>query len=281
MLKAEQPIGIFDSGIGGLTVARAINQRLPNESIVYFGDTAHSPWGDQSASAIQYYASRISQVLLEHNCKIIVIACNTASAVAFESVKNIVRDRALLFNVIDPAVNHIIHHHQAQTIGLIGTKQTVKSQAYAQRLASKSTSITLNSLATPVLTPLIEEGFIDTPAAQAMIEHYLSAPMFKDITALILGCTHYQLIKQQVNDFFKSRVEIIDSAQLIADIVFNEITNRGLINTGNNQSNTFYVSQDSDFFNHTAQQFFRGDIKLQTYAASYDAFEQRTVFSES
>jgi len=265
MLKAEQPIGIFDSGIGGLTVAKAINQQLPQESIIYFGDTAHSPWGNQSASAIQYYASRISQALLDHNCKIIVIACNTASAAAFESVQNIVRNHALLFNVIDPVVNHIVKNHQNQTIGLIGTKQTIKSQAYDTRLRNKTTSIQLNSLATPLLTPLIEEGFNNTQAAQEIIQHYLSDPQFKEITALILGCTHYPLIKQQVTEFFKHKVEIIDSAQLIADVIAKQLNERDLNNKSGKQTRTFYVSHDSEFFNQTAQQFFPGDIKLQTY----------------
>src|SRR4029079_3105222 len=107
MLKADQPIGIFDSGIGGLTVAKAIHQRLPQESIIYFGDTAHSPWGNQSSAAIQYYATRISETLLEQKCKAIVIACNSASAAAFDAVKHVVQNHALLFNVIDPVISHL------------------------------------------------------------------------------------------------------------------------------------------------------------------------------
>jgi glutamate racemase len=198
MLKAEQPIGIFDSGIGGLTVAKAIHQRLPQESIIYFGDTAHTPWGNQSATAIQHYATRISQTLLDHNCKIIVIACNTASAAALEAVQRIVRDRALLFNVIDPVIDHLSKFHQGQTVGLIGTKQTIKSEAYLNRLSRQAANIQLQSLATPLLAPLIEEGFSNTTSAQEIIDHYLQHPSLANITALILGCTHYPLIKQQV-----------------------------------------------------------------------------------
>lgn len=265
MLKAEQPIGIFDSGIGGLTVAKAIHQQLPDESIIYFGDTAHSPWGNQSATAIQYYASKISQALLEQNCKVIVIACNSASAAAFEAVQAIVGDKALLFNVIDPVISHLVQQHQNQTIGLIGTKQTIKSQAYSNRLKQQTTNIQLNSLATPLLAPLIEEGFSHTQSAQEIINHYLANPNFANIAALILGCTHYPLIKQQVNDFFQNKVEIIDSAQLIANEIAVQLEQRGLKNNTGKHSKTFYVSHDSEFFNHTAQQFFPGDIKLQTY----------------
>lgn len=265
MLKAEQPIGIFDSGIGGLTVAKAINLRLPQESIIYFGDTAHTPWGNQSATAIQHYASRISQTLLDHNCKIIVIACNTASAAALEAVQRIVRDRALLLNVIDPVIDHLIAKHPGQTVGLIGTKQTIKSEAYLNRLNRHAKDIQLKSLATPLLAPLIEEGFSNTSSAQEIIDYYLKHPTLENISALILGCTHYPLIKQQVSDFFGTKVEVIDSAQIIADVVATQLEQRELLNTNNQPTKTFYVSHDSEFFNHTAQQFFPGEIKLQTY----------------
>lgn len=265
MLKSEQAIGIFDSGIGGLTVAKAIHQIMPQENIIYFGDTAHTPWGNQSATAIQYYASRISQTLLDHNCKIIVIACNTASATAFDAVQRIVKDRAILFNVIDPVIDHLVTHHQNQTVGLIGTKQTIKSQAYLSKLTKQTSNITLQSLATPLLAPLIEEGFYNTNSAQEIINHYLQDPTLQNITALILGCTHYPLIKEKVAQYFGNRVNVIDSAELIAKEVAKELEIRDLRNSGSQGNRTFYVSHDSDFFNHTAQQFFPGDLKLQTY----------------
>jgi glutamate racemase len=265
MLKAEQPIGIFDSGIGGLTVAWAIHQQLPQENLIYFGDTAHMPWGNQSATAIQHYATKISQTLLEQNCKVIVIACNTASAAAFEAVQELVGNKAILFNVIDPVITHLANNYQNQNIGLIGTKQTIKSQAYATRLNKQASSIKLNSLATPLLAPLIEEGLSNSNAAQEMISHYLNHPSLESISALILGCTHYPLIKQRVTEFFKDKVEVIDSAQLISSEIARELKLRNLRNSNDKVSKTFYVSHDSDFFNQTAQQFFPGDIKLQTY----------------
>lgn len=264
-MLASQPIGIFDSGIGGLTVAKAIHQQLPNESLIYFGDTAHTPWGSQSASAIQHYASRISETLLAQKCKVIVVACNTASAAAYEAVKNVVRDQALLFNVIDPVIAHITANYQNKTIGLIGTKQTIKSQAYANRLNNISDTIALKSLATPLLVPLIEEGFSHTPIAQQIIQHYLNDPNLKNIAALILGCTHYPLIKQQVIDYFANKIEVLDSAQLIADVIASQLDTHNLRNPSTNAQMTFYVSHDSDFFTQTAQQFFPGNIKLQTY----------------
>lgn len=265
IIKSEQPIGIFDSGVGGLTVARAIHKQLPQESIIYFGDTAHSPWGSQSASAISHYASRISETLLQQNCKAIVIACNSASASAFEAIKDTVQDRALLFNVIDPVVEHVTNNYKNKTIGLIGTKQTIKSSAYLNRINTKTNSIDLRSLASPMLVPLIEEGFSNTSTASEIIKHYLSNPYLEGIAALILGCTHYPLIKQQVSDFFKQQIEIIDSAQLIAHVLEKSLQEKQLQNLTKKPEMTFYVSHDSEFFNQTAQQFFPGNIKLETY----------------
>lgn len=264
-VTAEQPIGIFDSGIGGLTVARAIHQQLPQEHLIYFGDTAHSPWGSQSSAAIQHYATRISQTLLEQKCKAIVIACNTASAAAFEAIQHVVQDHALLFNVIDPVITHLASTYNKKTIGLIGTKQTIKSATYQNRLRQQTNSITIQALATPLLVPLIEEGFCDARPTQDIIEHYLSNACLQDISALILGCTHYPLIKRRIIEFFNNKIEIIDSAQLIANLLGSELDKHNLRNQNLNPTMTFYVSHDSEFFNHTAQQFFPGDIKLQTY----------------
>lgn len=148
---------------------------------------------------------------------------------------------------------------------MIGTKQTIKSEAYANRLNKQTNTIILQSLATPVLVPLIEEGLSQTQAAQQIIHHYLSDPILKDISALILGCTHYPLIKQQVSNFFENKIEVLDSAQLISDVIAQQLDIHNLRNTTDNPQMTFYVSHDSGFFNQTAQQFFPGDIKLETY----------------
>jgi glutamate racemase len=265
MDKTRQPIGIFDSGVGGLTVAAAIHDLLPHENLLYFGDTAHTPWGSQSSSAIQHYATKITQTLLDHHCKMIVIACNTASAAALEAVQAVVAGTAPVFNVIDPVIEHLASNYANKTVGLIGTKQTVKSQAYANRLQQKCANICLNALATPMLAPLIEEGFSHTNAATEVIEHYLGHSSLQDISALILGCTHYPLIKEQVTKFFSTNVEVIDSAQIVAHAVAKQLAQDGLLNHSTGSSKTFYVSHDSEFFNHTAKRFFPGEFKLQTY----------------
>src|SRR6201997_4405924 len=156
-LNANQPIGIFDSGIGGLTVANAIAKVLPNEQLIYFGDTAHLPYGDKSPDSIKYYSIRIAQFLLEQNCKAIVIACNTASALAYETVKDFVGGKVPVIDVVNPIVNEIIKDDKLKHIGVIATKATIKSDIYARKLKHAVKHVEVSSLATPLLASMIEE----------------------------------------------------------------------------------------------------------------------------
>ncbi len=133
-IKASDPIGIFDSGIGGLTVAQAVKKRLPGENLIYFGDTAHLPYGDKSTAAIQAYSIKICDVLLQHNCKVILIACNSASAAAYELVKEYVGSKAKVMNVIDPVINYLRENLIQTTVGLIATKQTVLTGVYTKKV---------------------------------------------------------------------------------------------------------------------------------------------------
>src|SRR5690554_6546732 len=214
---ASAPIGIFDSGIGGRTVARAVKNVLPNEQIIYFGDTAHPPYGDKSTAAIQPYAVKMADVLLKANCKLILIACNSASTAAFELVKAYVASNAGVFNVIDPVVNFLRESQAAKKVGLIGTKQTVKSGVYHQKVNALGQNIQFVSLATPLLAPMIEEGFHKNEVSHGIIRSYLEHADLKELDALILGCTHYPLIKQQIDNFYGGAVEIIDSSEIVAN----------------------------------------------------------------
>src|SRR5690554_2013624 len=152
--KALAPIGIFDSGIGGLTVAMAVKNILPNEKIIYFGDTAHLPYGEKSTASIQAYSIKIADVLLRAQCKLILIACNSASSAAFELVKAYVASKASVFNVIDPVVNYLREAHAGNKVGLIGTKQTVNSGLYHQKINALGEEIEFVALATPLLAPM-------------------------------------------------------------------------------------------------------------------------------
>src|SRR5688572_28103728 len=156
-LLPSQPIGVFDSGIGGLTVAHAIRNHLPNESMIYFGDTAHLPYGEKSEAAIQAYSVKIADVLLKKRCKVIVIACNSASSAAYELLREYVGKNVRIINVIDPMVQLVAESFAGKQVGLIGTKRTVQSGVYVRKINELNKNIKVHSLATPLLAPMIEE----------------------------------------------------------------------------------------------------------------------------
>jgi len=262
---SSQPIGIFDSGIGGLTVAHALMQALPDENIIYFGDTAHLPYGDKSTAAIQAYSIKICDLLLSKNCKLILAACNSASAAAYDLLKEYVGSKAHVLNVIDPMVNHIREHYTNNVVGLIGTKQTIYSNIYKQKIEALNVGVQLKSLATPLLVPMIEEGFYLNHITEELIEEYLSHADLSQIQALILGCTHYPLIKTQIMKFYQDNVDILDSAEIVAQSVKAFLSYHNLLNTTVSQKNHFYISDFTDSFSHAAKLFFGEDIHLEHY----------------
>jgi len=258
----EQPIGIFDSGVGGLTVAHAIKQILPGENLVYFGDTAHLPYGDKSAEAIQYYSGRITEFLLSHNSKAVLVACNSASASAFDTLKKEFENRTLLVDVIDPVVDYI-GTRNLKKIGVIGTKRTISSGTYESKIRERSPETTVISLATPLFVPMIEEGFIFDDISNAVIRTYLSDKSLTGIEALILGCTHYPIIKNQINKFFNFNVEVIDSAKIVAGMLRDILEKDNLLNTKGNVKDLFFVSDYTTYFEKIARMFFEKTITLE------------------
>lgn len=261
-LKKEQPIGIFDSGVGGLTVAGAIKRLLPEENLIYFGDTAHLPYGDKSKETITHYSERITEYLLERNCKIIVIACNTASANAYERVLSLVKNRALVINVIDPIIDYVTSLKTSAAIGVIGTKGTINSATYEKKLLKKNSRLRVVSMATPLFVPMIEEGFIYDDISNAIIRSYLSKEPLQNIDTLILGCTHYPIIKNQINRYYNFKVTIIDSSSIVAQFLRELLLKNRLNNINNNASCTFYVSDYTDYFKTISKLFFEEDIEL-------------------
>jgi glutamate racemase len=260
------PIGIFDSGIGGLTIAHAVAQTLPHENIIYFGDTAHFPWGDKSTAAIQAYSIKICDMLLKQHCKVILIACNTASSAAYELVKEYVGSKALVINVIDPLIDHIRQIYPNKTIGLIGTKQTVHSNVYKKKVDELDLNITLNSLATPLLAPMIEECFSDITMTKEIIAGYLAQPELEHIEALILGCTHYPLIRKEIEQYYQHKIRVLDCTEIVAKELQVLLAKHKLLNTDDRQPlNKFYVSDYTESFATCAKQFFLEDIQLEPY----------------
>lgn len=261
----QKPIGIFDSGIGGLTVAHALTELLPHEQILYFGDTAHLPYGDKSTAAIQAYAVKICDLLVKQKCKVILIACNSASAAAYDLVREYVGSKAKALNVIDPVIAYVGTHYPSKTIGLIGTKQTVNSNVYRKKIDDLNQNITLQSVATPLLAPMIEEGFFNNNISESIIQAYLSDPWLQDIEALILGCTHYPLIKNQIVNFYQGRVDIVDASQIVARHVKDFLDKENLASAGLTKDHTFYVSDFTRSFEAATRIFFGREVHLEHY----------------
>lgn len=260
---SEAPIGIFDSGIGGLSIAKAIKEALPNEQIIYFGDTAHMPYGEKSAEAIGQYIEGITHYLKLKSCKALVVACNSASSV-LPQIAITDFDPGLILNVIDPVVEKLSYMPSIRRIGVIGTKKTVLSGVYENRIHALDSLKDVVALPTPLLAPMIEEGYFNDDISSAIIHAYLDYPDFKNIDALILGCTHYPLIKQQIQDYVGARVSLYDATALIPNQLKSLLSERGLLSTTPSQhSDHFYVSDYTASFENAARMFFGTKIQLE------------------
>lgn len=264
-LLSSRPIGVFDSGIGGLTVAHAIRNLLPNESMIYFGDTAHLPYGDKSEAAIQAYSIKIADVLLKKGCKVIVIACNSASSAAYELLKEYVRKDTHIINVIDPMVEFVLDRFPDNHVGLIGTKRTVQSDVYSRKITEGKKNISLHSLATPLLAPMIEEGFFNNQISHEIIAQYLSDPALSKIQALILACTHYPLIKKEIDTFYQGKMTILDSSEIIAIALKKYLEKEEMLNEQLAANRHFLVSDYTDSFEASARMFFHEAVHLEKH----------------
>lgn len=258
----EAPIGVFDSGIGGLTVAHALKEVLPLENIVYFGDSAHLPYGDKSEESVVIYAKKICSFLLAQNCKAIIIACNTASAYAFEILKDL-HPNVLIIDVISPMVDHLVAQ-DFNTIGIIGTKGTTQSKIYPKKIAEKAKNIQVKTLATPLLVPMIEEQLIHNNISREIIKNYLDTPKLKGIEALVLACTHYPLIKSEIAEISEHKFHIFQSAEIVASHVKSVLTDQNLLSEKQGED-AFYVSDYTDSFDYLSKFFFGDDINLREF----------------
>ena len=265
MKHSDSPIGIFDSGIGGLTVANAVLNTLPNESFIYFGDTAHLPYGDKSPETIKRYCSVITEFLLENNVKMIIIACNSASSVAFEYVQEIaMKQNVQVINVIDPVVDYI-HLHNIKNVGVIGTRATIGSNIFPSKIQHLHPQTQVESLATPLLAPMIESGFIKGDISKAIIEAYLIEPELDKIEALILACTHYPLIKKEISEFYidhQRQVEILATNEIVAEYVKKVLEESDLISKSDRVRHQFFVSDYTDTFEETTKMFYKQEVIL-------------------
>lgn len=261
----DRPIGIFDSGIGGLTVAQAIHQQLPNERFVYVGDTAHMPYGDKSPDLINHFSFTISNYLLsQFQCKALVIACNTASAVAYEYLRDQLHGKVPVINVIDPMIEYVISDPEIHKPGIIATKTTIQSGVYQEKLSRRKNELEYKALATPLLAPMIEVGFYNNSISNAVLHEYLEMPELQGIDSLILACTHYPLIKKEIENFYHHRIKVIDSAEVVAQKLKRILEKENLLSPVRKIKNDmFFVTDYSIHFEQTAKQFYGETIHLE------------------
>ncbi len=263
MTGINKPIGIFDSGIGGLTVANAVLKQLPEESIIYYGDTAHLPYGDKSKELIRTYATQITDFLLhEKECKAIVIACNTASAAAYEVLRDKFKGSIPVINVIDPMIEAVIADEEVKHVGVIATKTTIASGVYKEKFNRRKPNLQYSELATPLLASMIEEGYYDNKISHAVLENYLSNSVLKDIDALVLACTHYPLIKKEIAEYYQGKVKIFDSAEVVAKKLKWILEKENRISDKKMAEDVFYVSDYTESFEKTTRLFYRKPVHL-------------------
>ena len=256
----QEPIGVFDSGLGGLTVVKELIHHLPNERIVYFGDTARVPYGTKSADTIKRYSREIVRVLLEHRVKMVVVACNTASSLALDVLKK--EFDLPILGVIEPGARKAANVTRNKKVGIIATSSTIKSGKYARKIVQFNKKITVTSQSCPLFVPLVEEGWFDHAVTYQIAQEYLGGMKKLGIDTLILGCTHYPLLKGVLHNVMGSKVQLVDSAQEVALQVKNELTQKGLLRTrlGPGQ-HTFIVSDEPKQFQRLAMRFLGGGVK--------------------
>lgn len=219
---SRQPIGIFDSGVGGLTVYRALRARLPHERIMYLGDTARIPYGTRSPATVRRYAQQDAAFLVKHDVKMLIVACNTISSVALEALK---RSFSLpIFGVIEPGARRAVRTTRNGRVGVIATEATVESDAYAHAIHAVNADIEVYSQPCPLFVALAEEGWHAHPATHMIAREYL-APLIKaDIDTLVLGCTHYPILRDTIQSVVGDKVTLIDSGECVADEVESLLT---------------------------------------------------------
>lgn len=250
---AAAPLGVFDSGIGGLTVAHALFERLPAESVIYFGDTARVPYGPKSPDTVRRYSAEILAYLLQRGVKMVVVACNTSTAHALEHLRE--RAPVPVVGVIEPGARAAVERTRGH-VGVIATEGTVKSKAYTNAIRAIAPSVHVIESSAPLFVPLAEEGWANTHVAREVAEIYLEPLIDAGIDTLVLGCTHYPLIKPLLGRVLGPDVRLIDSAEETAAAVQDELSRRDLLAPpGGSAAHQFVVSDDEPRFRAVGARF--------------------------
>src|SRR5262245_3823828 len=253
-----RPIGVFDSGLGGLTAVRELYRALPSESVIYFGDTARLPYGSKSRETVTHFSLEIAAFLLRHNIKCLLVACNTASSFALETLTR--RLDVPVVGVIDPAARAAVEASPHGRIGVIGTYGTVGSGAYPAAIARQVPGAAVISRACPLFVPLIEEGWIDHPVTRQVAEEYLLELRNASLESMILGCTHYPLITPLLADLMGPAVALVDSGAEAARSVAAMLADRGQLAPTGQPQHRFYLSDEPRNFTRIAESFLGGAL---------------------
>lgn len=255
----NRPIGVFDSGIGGLTVVRALRSLLPNEKIYYLGDTARVPYGGKSAATVERYSLEIAGMLLAEHCKTIVVACNTASALALTRLEEM--SPVPVTGVIRPGAAAAVAATRTGHIGVIGTRATIRSGAYERAIETLDPALQVTARACPLFVPLIEEGWLEGPVTDQIVRQYLEPLVEEGIDTLVLGCTHYPLLRGAIGRFLGDAVKLVDSAENCATAVAQLLTAEDLqAKTTGSGSLTVALTDPPDAFLEVAREALQLDL---------------------
>ena len=268
----KQAIGVFDSGLGGLTAVKELIRVLPNEDIIYFGDTGRVPYGNRSQETITKYAFQDAAFLMHHNVKMIIAACGTVSSVATELKSSL---PVLFTGVVAPTAISAVNATVNGKIGVIGTTATIKSGSYRKEILKINKDIEIFEKDCPLFVPLVENGFIDhnDPILNLTIKRYLSEIVEKGIDTLILGCTHYPIIREAISNVIGNSIKIIDSGRETAIYSANYLKENNLLdNSGKKGSYSFYVSDSTEGFSNVAQLFLGSNVNYNVSKINIEAF---------
>jgi glutamate racemase len=250
------PLGFFDSGVGGLTVVRAVQELLPAEDILYLGDTARLPYGSKSPETIRQFADEDVRFLIARGVKAIIVACNTATAHALPTLQQ--KYSIPILGVIEPGVDAALACPNAERIGIIATRGTIRSHAYQHALALRKTGLIIHGQAAPLLVPLIEENWIDHPATRLVLKTYLDPLVEKGIDTLMLACTHYPLLIPVLRELLPADVRLVDSATTCAEHLKKELTRLDLLETTAREGTLeLHLTDLSEEFESLARQFLK------------------------
>lgn len=269
VMNSEKPIGIFDSGIGGLTVVKSLREMLPNETFCYFGDTARVPYGTKSAETIKRYSVEITRFLKSHDVKMIVVACNTVSSVALPPIRE--QFDGPVLGVVEPGVRAAIQATRSGRIGIIGTKSTIQSGTYQKHLLEKNPSLHISAQACPLFVPIVEEGWENEPITVDIARHYLSPFIEEELDTVILGCTHYPLMAQVIQRVMGAPVKLVSSADEVAREVKETLTSMNGLTDRKRVKDLFYASDDIAGFKRLYERIF-GDCNAAFQEAPSDFF---------